>query len=310
MLAFKKGEVIVIFCAAGSAHLHNFQLILRQILITMLIKNIPPHASLSEFIRKYQIIRWQYDVNSTPPDKYLAPRPEHSLTFYIRDLQSYTFIGSAKKEIYPKSIISGIHTTTLIRDCGYDFWALKIIFQPCALFRLTGMPIHELVSNFADAEVIFGKEVSLLYDRLNGSDHLPEMITQIELFLQKVISKKSKNSHAIDLVCEQMLIQDEPQNLDMLANKSFLSTRQFIRKFEERIGISPNLFERIVRFDKAYRLRNNKPDLDWLSISLACGYYDYQHLSKDYKTFTGHTPVSYYEIDKKAPERFFGLYFG
>lgn len=276
----------------------------------MLIKDIQPHISLTEFVRKYQIIRWQYDVNTIPPNKYLAPRPEHSLTFYIRDLQSYSFIGSTKKETYPKSIVSGIHTTTLIRDCGYDFWALKIIFQPCALYRLTGVPMHELVSNFADAEAIFGIEVNHVYERLNSLDNLQEMITQIEFYLQKVISSKTKNFHPIDLVCQQLLFQNESQNLDILAKKSFLSTRQFIRKFEERTGISPKLFDRIVRFDKAYRYKNNYPDLDWLSIALDSGYYDYQHLTKDYKDFTNHTPVTYYEIDKKAPERNFGLHFG
>lgn len=276
----------------------------------MLIKDIQPNISLTEFVRKYQIIRWQYDANSIPPNKYLAPRPEHSLTFYIRDLQAYSFLDSTRKETYPKSIVSGIHTTTLIRDCGYDFWALKIIFQPCALYRLTGLPMHELVSNFADAEAIFGKEVNNVYERLNGSDNLQEMITQIELYLQKAITKKTKNFHPIDLICQQLLLQNESQNLDILAKKSFLSTRQFIRKFEERTGISPKLFDRIVRFDKAYRYKNNHPDLDWLTISLDNGYYDYQHLTKDYKNFTGHTPVSYYEIDIKAPERDFGLHFG
>ena len=65
----------------------------------MLIKDILPHFSLTEFVRKYQIIRWQFDVNAVPPNKFLAPRPEHSLTFYIRDLQSFTFINSFKKEI-------------------------------------------------------------------------------------------------------------------------------------------------------------------------------------------------------------------
>ena len=64
----------------------------------MLIKNIRPHLSLTEFVRKYQIIRWQYDAYSIPPNKFLAPRPEHSLTFYIRDIQSYSFLNSTKKK--------------------------------------------------------------------------------------------------------------------------------------------------------------------------------------------------------------------
>ena len=276
----------------------------------MLIKDISPHISLTEFVRKYQIIRWQYDANAKPPNKYLAPRPEHSLTFYIRDLQSYSFIDSNKKEVYPRCIISGIHDKTLIRDCGFDFWALKIIFQPSGLFRLTGMPMHELVSNYVDAEIILGKEIRLLHERLNSTDDLPEMIVNIEVYLQSLVQKVKKNSHVIDIVCQDILIQNEPKNLNLLANKSYLSTRQFIRKFEERIGISPKLYDKIVRFDKAYRLKNNQPNLDWLRISIECGYYDYQHLTKDYKDFTNFTPVFYYEIDKKAPERNFGLHFG
>jgi AraC-like DNA-binding protein len=276
----------------------------------MLIKDIQPNASLAEYVRKYQIIRWQFEETINPPDKFLGPRPEHSLTFYIRDLQTYSFSGSQKKENYPRSIVCGIHTNTLIRGCGHDFWAIKIIFQPCALFKLTKVPMSELVNNFADAEAMFGKEVSLLYERLNGTENLPEMIGQIELFFKNIISQKTKESLAVDWVCKQILTQNQSQNLDNLARQSCLSTRQFIRKFDERIGINPKLFDRIVRFDRAYRLKNNSPSLDWLSVALSSGYYDYQHLTRDYKDFTNLSPVAYYEIDQKAPERTFGLHFG
>jgi AraC-like DNA-binding protein len=276
----------------------------------MLIKNIPPNAALNEFVRTYQIIRWQYDPNAKPPNKYLAPRPEHSLTFYIRDLQSFSLIGSPEKVVYPRSIVSGIHIETLIRDCGHDFWALKIIFQPCALFRLTGVNMCEFVTNFTDAENIFGKELNLLHSRLNSINDLDEMIIHIESYLIKIISRSIKEFHQIDQVAQNILFQTECQNLDKLAIQSFLSTRQFIRKFEQRTGISPKLFDKVVRFDRAYRMKNNNPNLDWSSIAYDCGYYDYQHLSKDYKEFTNHTPVEYLEIDKKAPERDFGLYFG
>jgi AraC-like DNA-binding protein len=170
--------------------------------------------------------------------------------------------------------------------------------------------MKQLVSNFADAEAIFGKEANLLYARLNSTDNVNEMVTLVEIYLQKVISKKIKDFHPLDTVSKQMLTKDGIQDLDNLSKQSFLSTRQFIRKFEERTGISPKMFCKIVRFDKAYRFKNNNPNWDWLSIALECGYYDYQHLTKDYLEFTNHTPVAYYEIDKKAPERDFGLHFG
>lgn len=66
------------------------------------------------------------------------------------------------------------------------------------------------------------------------------------------------------------------------------------------------MFDRISRFEKSFRTKNKYPHLGWLSIALTCGYYDYQHLVKDYKEFTHLTPNAFYEADTKAPERVFG----
>ncbi|MGL6269701.1 MAG: helix-turn-helix domain-containing protein, partial [Chitinophagaceae bacterium] len=79
------------------------------------------------------------------------------------------------------------------------------------------------------------------------------------------------------------------------------------RKFKERTGVNPKLYARIIRFDRAFRLKNSRPEFDWLRIAVECDYHDYQHLAKDYKDFTGLTPNSFHEIENKAPERSFGL---
>ena len=288
----------------------------------MLIKYLPPKPALREFVRSFQIISWEFDKAATPPPKLLAPRPEHSLAFYVRDPQYFNFLDTDELIKYPTSILSGIHEKTIVsilsgihektivRDCGRDFLTIKVIFQPCALFRLTGIPARELVSNFIDAEVVFGKEIKHLYERLNSSNDLNEMINLIELYVEKHLLYKAKNESSIDKISEIMLNQVEFSGLEKLARQTSLSTRQLIRNFEERTGVSPKLFNRVVRFDKVYRFKNNNPDLDWLSVALACGYYDYQHLAKDYKDFTNSTPVGYFEIDQKAPERVFGMYFG
>lgn len=203
-----------------------------------------------------------------------------------------------------------MHNQTIVRNCSHDFLTIKVVFQPCALYRLTGIPAHELVTNFYDAEAIFGKELIALNERLCSTDNLGEMLQHIELCLEKAILTNAKSKHSIDIITHRMLDEQPLGSLDTLARMSSLSVRQFIRKFEERIGVSPKTFDRIIRFDKAYRLKNNQPDLDWLSIALLSGYYDYQHLAKDYKDFTNMTPVGFYDIDLQAPERAFGLHFG
>ena len=55
------------------------------------------------------------------------------------------------------------------------------------------------------------------------------------------------------------------------------------------------------------KLKNAQPRLDWLSVAVELGYYDYQHLVRDFKEFTQLTPNAFYDVDTKAPERAFGV---
>ena len=110
------------------------------------------------------------------------------------------------------------------------------------------------------------------------------MLQFIGVFLEHFIKTVPKAESPVYKVGQHILQQKQPVSLDQLAHQSCLSVRQFIRKFNERMGVSPKTFERIIRFDKALRMKNKHPDLDWLSIALACGYCDYQHLAKDVKS--------------------------
>lgn len=64
-----------------------FVFLLYDLMLNMLIKNLLPKPALAEFVRKYQIISWQFEASAIAPPKMLAPRPEHSLAFYIKDPQ-------------------------------------------------------------------------------------------------------------------------------------------------------------------------------------------------------------------------------
>ena len=70
--------------------------------------------------------------------------------------------------------------------------------------------------------------------------------------------------------------------------------------------MTPKQLLQMARFDKAFRMKNRFPEMDWLSVSLYCGYYDYQHLVKDYNLFTNYTPKQFLDIDQRAPERTLG----
>lgn len=275
-----------------------------------LIQHYFPHPTLREFVRSYQVIRWSFAGDVVLPTKFLQPRPEHSIAFYVRDPQRFRPVGTTETIEYPRTILTGIQTVTLQRDCGRDFLALKIILHPSTLFRLTGIPAKELANNFIDAETLWGPSVRLVFDQLTHAHNLPEMVARLDEFMQGILGQNLRNAHPVDAVSRELVANSAGWSLDWLARQSGLSVRQFIRQFEQRVGVSPKLFGRVVRFDRVYRLKNNRPQLDWLTIALEGGYYDYQHLAKDYRDFTSTTPVGFYQLDQQAPERRFGLHHG
>lgn len=273
----------------------------------VILRDILPSPSLRECVRKHQIIRFTFGAGIIPPFKAYYPRPEQCLMFNLRDAQKIHYEENKSLLTLQKCTLHGQHTTITNRHVSHDFWALQIVFQPGALFRLTGIPSYELTNTFIDAEAIWGKEIRAAHEQMSNSEDMEEAIKIAEAFLEKMILKSKRELLGIDKASQLILCQNKPVLIENLANETCLSIRQFNRKFNERTGVNPKTFDKIVRFNNTFRIKNAKPTLDWLSIALACGYYDYQHLVKDYKEFTSLTPTGLFETDAKAPERIFGV---
>ncbi len=276
-------------------------------MIPILVKDILPNAALQKYVCKYQVFRFVFDKQTIPPIKHHYPRPEHCITFYIKDTQRFNYQKLETMRPYPHCVINGMHTIPVFRSGGTDFLALKVILRPAVLYQLLRFPINELTNTYINAEEIWGNEVRSVCSCLKDLDELPEMITVVERFLENQIKKTKYDYQPIDKVSDWLINTENPVSIDWLASQSCLSVRQFIRKFEERIGISAKTFERIIRFDKAYRMKNRHPEYDWLFIAVSCNYHDYQHMVKDFKQFSNRTPCSLYDLELNAPERSFGF---
>jgi transcriptional regulator GlxA family with amidase domain len=72
-------------------------------------------------------------------------------------------------------------------------------------------------------------------------------------------------------------------------------TRQFERRFLEHFGVSPKRFARIVRLNHALQLKNAERHLSWAVVGQMSGYFDQNHLIKDFKAMTGQLPSHYAE---------------
>lgn len=283
----------------------------------MVMKYFLPSPVLREFVRLLQIMHLTFDQNVIVPPKAYWPRPEQCLAFNPRQPEIETKMANGKYFAKSPVMLIGQPSMLTTRVVPHDFLLFQVVFQPGALFRLLGIPSQELTDVHVNAESVFPKEIGLVNERLRNTTDYGEMTKIVENFIHYLIKRRKcslskSNLLPIDKVAYQMINANParyPQqniSLDKMASDACLSQKQFYRNFIERMGISPKTYTRIVRFDNAMKLQNAQPHKDWLSIALHSGYYDYQHLVKDFKDFTKTTPADFVTKDNNAPERVLG----
>ena len=272
----------------------------------MILKDFQPCPSLRAFVRCFRIVHMRFDSSDSPPFKPYTPRPEQCLAFYPHDREQVEFTSKSMRVSNIPVALIGQALSVTNRYIHGHFMVVQILFQPGGLFRLTGMPGAEVNDAYIAADCVFPKDVHLVNEAFFHARDYAEIVQIANVFVGSLVRKAMKNVHPIDVISQWMLT-NPAVSLDTLAGKSFLSAKQFERKFLERTGVGPKLFARLVRFDRAFREKNLNPNRDWRTIAFDCNYYDYQHLVRDYKDFTGMKPTDFHQLESRAPERRFGL---
>jgi AraC-like DNA-binding protein len=235
------------------------------------------------------VVHAEVDKNGAPVICKYPPTPQNSIFFYINDRIKVQQEETGSFILQPRSVLVGLQSTSVTLDLNRDHKAVRVGFHPGGMFRLLGISMAEMTDASFDAENVFGNEMCEVNNRLQEAESFTAIKDVIEKFLlQKV--KCLKRVLPFDNAMLELLRLNGNVPIEKIASLACLSLRQFERVSKERIGLSPKLYARIIRFSKAYRLRENFPQLSWTSIAHECGYFDQMHFIRDFKEFAGVAP--------------------
>ena len=167
--------------------------------------------------------------------------------------------------------------------------AVRVDFLPGGLYRMLGIPMNELFDGGFDALDFFGVEMRHINEQLQQTSDLEKCKNIVEKFLLNKIAKL-KQFLPFDSAINVLLNNHGDVAINKIASLSCLSLKQFERKCKERLGMTPKLYARILKFSKAYRLHESFPNLSWIKIAYEAGYYDQMHMIRDFKEFAGVNP--------------------
>ncbi len=84
------------------------------------------------------------------------------------------------------------------------------------------------------------------------------------------------------------------KNMDSLGDQVFVSQRQLQRTFQEKLGYTPKMYSRMLRFRDAIHFMRQHPNSKMTEIAYDFGYADQSHFIREFKDFTGQNPRSFF----------------
>jgi AraC-like DNA-binding protein len=164
-----------------------------------------------------------------------------------------------------------------------------IVFQPGAFSTLFGVPAVELTNRDFDGEEVLGHGINELYGRLGEVSAFHDRAHVADSFLT-AIRPAAESVSAIVRSAMVVVRNNGSVLISELAHQAGLGLRQFERRFDYEIGISPKFYARIVRFEAALQRRAVSPTTRWTDIAHDLGYHDQMHMVHDFTRLSGASP--------------------
>lgn len=255
----------------------------------MEVKIYIPHQALQEYVLNISTIIAELPEGIIEVVTPYPPTPFQSLIFYCKNPISMSRLGMEEFYNQPHSVLIGPQYSRVNVKVHNRLSAIRVDFVPGGLYRMLGIPMNELFDEGFDAVDFFGATMKSINEQLLHISNLEEGKNIIEKFLLEKVSGL-KEFLPIDYAINLLLITNGNMTIQKAASLSCLSIRQFERKCQERIGMNPKSYSRILRFSKAYRMHEAQPKFTWIEIAHEAGYYDQMHMIRDFKVFAGVNP--------------------
>jgi AraC-like DNA-binding protein len=258
-------------------------------------KIFPPSLQLASLVKEIQVYHINWNEENGLPKPYITclANTEQNLYFFLNDQTKA--VPSENVEIpIPPVIVTGPKYKPSGLLFGKNHLMIKVCFHPTGTYRLLGINMQQTVNTGLDAASFWGDEVLDVLSKLRTCLSYDLMNATVCSFLESKFDASCRPQEAIDDVAIFMLNPLNMKSQEEWAALACLSLRQFERNFNTRVGISPKMFIRIVRFEYAMKIKNSCPDKSWLDIALECGYTDSSHLLKEFKEFAEFPPSRFY----------------
>jgi AraC-like DNA-binding protein len=258
----------------------------------MLFRSCKPRGPLREFVEDI----WLYeDYAGEHQRERILPSGTFEIVFNLREdeLRIYGSANPNEHRRYTGALISGPYAGSFMSDTAEEAGILGVHFRPGGAFAILGLPAGEFANTHIDLRTIWGPSASALHERLCSLTSSTERFRLVEQALMARISDPPIRHGVVHRGLEVLMRTHGGARIRDIASAADLSQRRFIEVFTAEVGLTPKLFGRIQRFQRAITLSRHTAKADWAELAVECGCFDPSHLIRDFIEFSGVSPADF-----------------
>jgi AraC-like DNA-binding protein len=191
-------------------------------------------------------------------------------------------------------------------------------FRPGGAYPFFSCPLSTFTDRVVCLEDLWGDSAHRLWDALAAADSDAARAGIIaRALLERLI--RAGHDRVTAAAVGSLVRSNGRRRVAAIARQSGVTARHLQRRFHERVGVSPKVLARILRFQNTLRCRTSvacaaDSRIDWVRVAVECGYADQSHLIHDYAAFAGETPACLVAAESElsayftAPQRLAALF--
>ena len=261
-----------------------------------------PRAALCPFVERV----WAFDETAEVAH-YQRPRREHviptggmHLVFRLSDDPLRLFDDQQDRDgrTVGAMVVGGARTRFYIRDVSKPLCSVGALLRPGAAEILFGVHADELSGKHTALEDLWGSRAGSMRAELAELSSPAERLDAFERMLANRLPIVRGLHPAVARALQQF---QATQSVYEVVRQSGCSHRRFIMLFSRAVGLTPKKYCRVLRFQRVLRRARAGGVASLIDVAMASGYSDQPHFNREFREFTGVTPMEYRAAAPVAP---------
>jgi AraC-like DNA-binding protein len=253
--------------------------------------SITPARPLGDFIERF----WFF--SDAPPHRKERIVPSGTVELVFNLAEDQIRIYDAKQHTrcnrFPGAVFSGTYAQPFVIDTMEHASIVGVHFKPGGAFPFLGLPANEFTNSHVELETLWGKSASELRERLCAAANPSQRFHILENTLITCLNGALNAHRAVQAALNIFERGATGTTIREVAAHLGLSERHFINVFSNQVGMTPKLYCRVRRFQRALESMRKSTMPDWADVVVGCGYFDQSHFINDFRTFSGLSPTEY-----------------